>query len=203
MILAAIRAIKLIDFNNLMEIIEMNNAETLEAKRKAMPAYTDGIIKTLKQNGISIPDPYAWHTYTDDNQLVCIMEADHRQREVTKIDLKGGYVIRNMNPDGHADKSAITQRHARQLFDALTEVYEHKKTVKILLIVNARYSRTPERQTRAMLLPWNFSITEMSGGWIDGYRIRFDDDFSSCGAGVSDLMALTEKTLKQKNKVQL
>lgn len=181
----------------------MNNNETLEAKKKAMPRYTDGIIETLQRNGVSMPDQYAWHTYSDKKQLVCLIEADHRQKELTKIDLEGGSIIRNMNPDGHADKSAITQRHARQLFDAVTDVYEHKKTVKILLIVNARYSRTPERQTRAMLLPWDYSITELSGGWIDGYRIRFDDNFSPYGAGVSDLIALTEKTIKQKNKVQL
>lgn len=154
---------------------------TIGSQKRTRPPYTDGIIKTLKRNGISMPDQYAWHTYTNEKQLVCIMEADHRQREVTKINLKEGYIIRDMNPDGHADKSEPTQRHARQLFDAVTDAYKHKKTVRILLIVNAKYSRTPERQTRSMLLPWNFNITELSGGWIDGYHIRFDDDFIKNG----------------------
>lgn len=150
-------------------------------KIRTRPSYTDGIVKTLKRNGISMPDQYAWHTYTDDNQLVCLMEADHRQPEVTKINLKEGYIVRNMNPDGHADKSAPTQRHARQLFEALQGVYERNETVRILLVKNALYSKTPERPTCSMLLNWNYHVTEFSGDWVDGYHVRFEDDFEQNG----------------------
>ena len=153
----------------------------MKDSKRIRPAYTDGIVNTLKRNGISMPDQYAWHTYTNENQLVCLMEADHRQQEVTKINLKEGYITRDMNPDGHADKSAITQRHSRQLFEALQNVYERNKTVRILLVVNALYSKTPERQTRSMLLNWNYNVTEFSGGWVDGYHVRFEDDFNQNG----------------------
>ena len=63
---------------------------------------------------------------------------------------------------------------------AAKHAFENGIDVRVLLTRNSRYSETPNKPTKAMLLPWHYKVTEFEGKSIEsGFSYRMEEAQSS------------------------
>jgi len=139
-----------------------------------LPGWSEGIKKTLAKNGAHLPEQYSWHAIDKDGLFVFITEADHTNKNSSIVKLKEGYILRNIDPSGK-DWSPASIRHAEEVFSAVRLAYTSNLPVKVLLTRNSRYSETPQKSTKAMMLPWTYTVVEFSGDSVEtGFSYKLE-----------------------------
>ena len=119
---------------------------------KTLPQWTEGVESSLKKNNAELPEKYSWYARDENGRTVFITEADHENKDSSIVKLKEGYIQRNINPLGK-DLHTTSKRHAKEVFLLAKHAYEKGDYVKVLLTRNSRYSKTPNKPTKAMLKP--------------------------------------------------
>ena len=139
-----------------------------------LPNWTAGIESTLKRNGAFLPDQYSWHAIDEKGHFIFITEADHKDKNSAIINLKEGYIIRNIDP-AQEDWHVNTKRHSDEVLSAIKLAYKDNLPVKVLLTRYSKYSKEPKTPIKAMLLPWEYHVSELNGDTIsEGYSFRLD-----------------------------
>jgi len=139
-----------------------------------LPGWTEGVQNTLKRNNATMTDPYSWHAIDSDGLVIFITEADHINKNSSIVKLKDKYIQRNIDPSGK-DWGATTIRHATEVFFAVRHAFTSDVPVRALLTRNSRYSETPNKPIKAMLLPWKYKVTELIGDSIEtGFSYRLE-----------------------------
>lgn len=139
-----------------------------------LPPWTEGIKHTLERNNANLPALYSWHALDNQGRFVFITEADHRNKESSIVNLKGGWVQRNIDAaDPEWDANSI--RHSAEVFAAVILAHKKGLPVKVLLTRYSRYSTEPKKATKAMMLPWEFEVVAVEGDSVDsGYSYRLE-----------------------------
>jgi len=139
-----------------------------------LPKWTAGIKDTLKRNNAHLPELYSWHGIDDDGKFVFITEADHRNKNSSIVNLKEGWVQRNIDA-AQPDWAANSQRHSAEVFSAVKLAFEKKLPVKVLLTRYSKYSTQPNRAIKAMMPPWDFEVVSVKGESAEsGYSYRLE-----------------------------
>ena len=139
-----------------------------------LPGWTEGVQNTLKKCGASMPDLYSWHAIDNEGLVIFITEADHINKNSSIVKLKDKYIQRNIVPSGK-DWGTTTIRHATEVFLAVRHAFTSDVPVRALLTRNSRYSETPNKPIKAMLLPWKYKVTDLSGDSIEtGFSYRLE-----------------------------
>ena len=131
-----------------------------------LPDWSDGVENTLRKYNAYLPDPYSWLGISEDGQFIFIPEADHIDKPSSIVKLKEGYIERIIAP-ASKDWHPNSIRHAAEVLSAVKLAYVNEIPVKVLLTRNSKYSQTPDKPIRAMLLPWDFNVLDLHGDSID------------------------------------
>ena len=139
-----------------------------------LPDWTEGIENTLKRGNAYLPDKYSWHAIDENGRFIFITEADHVNKNSSIVKLKEGCIERCIEP-ASKDWHAPTIRHANEVLSAVKWAFKNKLPVRVMLTRNSRYSQTPDKPTKANLLPWEYRVTELHGDTIEeGFSYRLE-----------------------------
>jgi hypothetical protein len=130
--------------------------------KEKLPTWTEGLEATLKKNNTHLLEQYSWHGMDDSGKFVFITEADHKNPNSSIVDLRAVTVVRNIDPAAD-DWHANTARHSAEVFAAVKLANKMRISVKVLLTKYSKYSINPKPSIKAMMLPWDFSVTSFKG----------------------------------------
>lgn len=142
--------------------------------RERLPVWTAGIATTLRRHNACISDPNGWLSIDDDGKYIFITEADHEDREASIINLRDGIIQRRIEPlNGDAPRNR--KRHSCEVLKAVILSHKRNAPVRVLLTKYTKYSKTPKRDIKAMLVPWEFQVAEVEGGSVEeGFSYRLE-----------------------------
>lgn len=143
-------------------------------REERLPPWTDGIKTTLRRHNACLSDPNGWLSIGDDGKYIFITEADHEDKLASIVNLLEGFVQRTIDPLG-VNSPRNRRRHSGEVLAAATLSQERNAPVKVLLTKYTKYSKTPKRDIKAMLVPWDFKVTCVEGSSVeDGFSYRLE-----------------------------